>query len=157
MLGAIGAAAVFAAAVGAAAAIGALTASSSAEQYAVLRRPSWSPPSWLFGPVWTVLYVLIAIAGWRAWYVSARRGSEQRRWLPWYAVNLVLNALWPPLFFGAGARKVALGEIVLLDLVTAATVVVLWRIDRPAALLLLPYLIWTVFATALNGAIVALD
>ncbi|GGI83765.1 tryptophan-rich sensory protein [Saccharopolyspora subtropica] len=152
---AITAAALFAAAVAVTAAVGSVAAASSAEQYALLQRPGWAPPPWLFGPVWTILYVLIAFAGWRAW--CAGPGTSRRTSTSWYALGLVLNALWTPLFFAAELWTLALLEIILLDVVVAVTAVLFWRRDRLAGALLVPYLVWTMFATVLNGAIVALN
>jgi benzodiazapine receptor len=136
------------AAVAAAALIGALGVQGTTERYAELQQPSWAPPSWLFGPVWTVLYVMIAISGWLVW----RRTGWSKELVP-YAVQLVLNAIWTPLFFGANAIGLALIEIVVLWAAIAWTVVTFRQVSRPAAALLLPYWAWTSFATALNAAI----
>lgn len=132
----------------AAAAVGGIAAAGAGQEYQQLEQPSWAPPSWVFGPVWTVLYASIAIAGWLAW--------RRARWGPalWaFAVALVLNALWTPLFFGAGEYGLALVEIVAMWLAIGVTVVLFWRVSRPAALLMLPYWAWVTFATALNLAI----
>jgi tryptophan-rich sensory protein len=138
----------FGLAVAAAALVGALAASGASAQYAALDRPGWAPPAWLFGPVWTVLYATIALAGWLVW---RRRGAH--RSLAPYAVQLVLNAAWAPLFFGAGAYGWALVEVVALWLVVAVTVGAFWRPSRAAALLLVPYWLWVTYAAALNAAI----
>lgn len=147
LLGLVG----FAAATVAAAALGGVAAGSSGEDYQQLRRPSWAPPSWLFGPVWTALYVLIAVAGWLVWRALGWRGA--RRELTLYAAQLVLNAAWTPLFFLARRYGLAFAEIVALDVVLLATVVTFWRRHRLAGALLVPYLCWALFATALNLAI----
>ncbi|MDA3629503.1 TspO/MBR family protein [Saccharopolyspora oryzae] len=152
---AVAAAAVLIGAVLVVAVIGSIAAATSAEQYASLQQPPWAPPPWLFGPVWTVLYALMAVAGWRAW--CAGPGRSRGPAMAWYGVNLVLNAAWTPLFFVAGQRPSALFEIVLLDVVIVVTAVLFWRRDRLAGVLLLPYLAWTLFATALNASIVALN
>jgi benzodiazapine receptor len=131
-----------------AAAIGGLSVAGAREQYQQLERPVWAPPSWLFGPVWTVLYIAIAVAGWLVW---RRVGWGPA--LAVYAVQLALNAAWTPLFFGAGAYGLALVEILVMWLAIGATVVLFWRVSRPAALLLVPYWAWVTFATALNFAI----
>ena len=102
----------------------------------------------MFGPVWTVLYIAIAVAGWLVW---RRVGWGPA--LAVYAVQLALNAAWTPLFFGAGAYGLALVEILVMWLAIGATVVLFWRVSRPAALLLVPYWAWVTFATALNFAI----
>lgn len=147
----LGAAALFAAAVLATALVGGLTAVDTATDYTRLELPAWAPPSWLFSPVWTVLYVLVAVAGWLVWRASGWRGAAAA--LTVYAVQLVLNALWPPLFFTAARYALAFGEIVLLWAAVAATVVLFRRHSTTAAALLLPYLAWVTYAGALNLAI----
>ncbi|QKV73477.1 TspO/MBR family protein [Amycolatopsis sp. Hca4] len=142
----------FFAAVAAVAVVGSLAATRSRDVYAALAQPPWAPPSWLFGPVWTVLYILIAVSGWLFW-----RAPGTRAGFAWYAAGLVLNAAWTPLFFAAGAYTLALAEIVLLDIVIAGTVAVFRRRSKTAAALQLPYLAWTLFATALNAAIIVLN
>ncbi|MDA0632180.1 tryptophan-rich sensory protein [Nonomuraea sp. MCN248] len=128
--------------------LGSLSASDSAAEYLSLRRPAWAPPQWLFGPAWTVLYILIAVAGWLTW--TARGWSPA---MTLYAIQLVLNAAWTPLFFAAGWYGVAFAEICLLWVTIAATIAAMWRIRRPAALLMAPYLLWVTYAGALNFAI----
>ncbi|WP_250035696.1 TspO/MBR family protein [Paractinoplanes maris] len=131
-----------------AAGIGGLGVSGTSNEYNSLEQPSFAPPSWLFGPVWTVLYVMIALSGWLVWQ---RVGFTRPLWL--WSAQLVLNAIWTPLFFGAGQYGLAFAEIVLMWLMIGATVVTFWRIHRPAAVLLLPYWAWVTFASALNLAI----
>jgi len=123
----------FAAAVALTAAVGGLGVRNAAETYQALRQPSWAPPSWLFAPVWTALYVLIALAGWLFW-----RRAGLRPALALYAAQLVLNAIWTPLFFGAGQYGWAFADIVALWLLIGATIGGFWRVSRAAALLLLP-------------------
>ena len=106
-------------------------------------------PSWLFGPVWTVLYVMIAVSGWLVW----RRAGWVRSAHGMYAVQLVLNMLWSPLFFGAGLLGLAFADILLLAASIVATIVLFARVSRLAAVLLVPYLAWVGFASALNFAI----
>ena len=142
----------FVAVVAVVAAVGSLAATQSRSVYEGLNQPPWAPPGWLFGPVWTVLYLLIAVSGWLFW-----RAGGTRREFAWYAAGLVLNAAWTPLFFAAGAYTVALVEIVALDLVIAGTALVFRRRSPAAAALQLPYLAWTLFATSLNAAIVVLN
>lgn len=127
---------------------GSLAATDSGGAYVSLRRPGWAPPQGLFGPVWTVLYLMIAVSGWLAWI----RRRDRAAFLV-YGAQLVANAAWTPLFFGAGLRGAAFAEIVLLWLLIVATVVLFWRISRVAALLLVPYLVWVTYAAALNFAI----
>ena len=118
-------------------------------EYADLQQPDWAPPSWLFSPVWTVLYAMIALAGWLAW----RHVGFAHRALWLYGAQLVLNALWTPLFFGAGRYGLAFLDIVVLWVLIAATMFSFWSISRPAAWLLAPYAAWVAFAAALNFAI----
>ena len=143
--------AAFGAAAAAAAITGGLAAASAAEQYGALQQPTWAPPTWLFGPVWTVLYVAIAVSGWLVWRRAGWSGA--RTALSVFAAQLVLNALWTPLFFGAGLFGLAFAEIVVLWLAIVATIVLFARHSRPAAALLVPYLAWVTFASALNLAI----
>lgn len=116
--------------------------------YAALAKPVFNPPNWLFGPVWTVLYGLIAVAGWRVWR-RAPKGAAMRLW----AVQLALNFLWSPVFFGAQAVGAALVVVVLLLATVLAFIAVVWREDRLAAALFVPYALWVGFASLLNGAI----
>ena len=118
------------------------------EWYASLEKPSWNPPGWVFGPVWTALYATMAVAAWLVW----RRGgfAAQRRPLLLFIVQITLNAAWTPLFFGLRRPGVAFAEIVLLWLAIAATLLVFARVSRPAAWLLVPYLAWVGFAAVLN-------
>lgn len=118
------------------------------EWYPLLRKPPWTPPVWVFGPVWALLYPTMAIAGWRAW-----REARERRAPLLYLVQLALNAAWPWLFFCERRLDLALGVAALLVLAVAATVVAFWRVHRGAAALLLPYLAWAGFAAALTHAI----
>jgi tryptophan-rich sensory protein len=118
------------------------------EWYAQLHKPAWNPPNWIFGPVWTALYTIMAIAAWLVW----RRGgfAAQRVALGWFLIQLLLNALWSPLFFGLHNPALAFGEIILLWLAILATLIAFWRAHRRAGLLLLPYLAWVTFAAVLN-------
>jgi tryptophan-rich sensory protein len=124
--------------------------------YATLNKPSFTPPNGLFGPVWTLLYVMMAVAAWRVW-VRAASGTARRLALTAFSVQLALNAVWSPVFFGLRAPAFGLVIILCLLVALAATLVLFWRVDRIAGLLLVPYLAWIAFATALNGAIVVLN
>lgn len=133
----------------AAAALGALFP--PGEWYAGLRKPAWNPPNWIFGPVWTALYAMMAAAAWLVW----RRGGfvAQRRPLALFLAQLVLNAAWTPLFFGLRRPALAFADILLLWLAIAATTLAFRRVQPLAAMLLVPYLGWVTFAAALNFAL----
>ena len=119
--------------------------------YAGLTKPTWNPPGWIFGPVWTVLYALMAVAAWRVWLQGG--WARQKNALGLFLLQWVLNALWTPLFFGLHRPGWALVEILVLLAAILATIQTFWRLDRPAGLLLLPYAAWVAFASVLNGAI----
>jgi tryptophan-rich sensory protein len=136
----------------AAAAFGArVTAPAIRTWYPELRKPSWTPPAGVFGPVWSALYLAMAVAAWLAW----RRADMDCRAPPLrlFATQLVLNVAWSALFFGRKQPGVAFVEILALWTAIAATTVSFWRTSRPAGLLLIPYLAWVTFASALNLAI----
>lgn len=138
--------------VGIVATIGGLATAESVDAwYPALDKPDWTPPDWLFGPVWTVLYVAMAIAAVRIAQTQPWRKARLPLYL--YIVQLVLNLSWSLLFFGMRETGVALFDILILDVIVAWLVVRFWRLDRPAGWLLAPYLAWILFATALNAAI----
>lgn len=134
------------------AAIGAaLTAGPVQEWYPTIRKPSWTPPDWLFGPVWTLLFGLMAVS---AWLVCCRASIREARWgLGLFLVQLVLNAGWSGLFFALRSSGIAFVEILVLWTAIAATIFLFARVSPVAAALLVPYLIWVTYATALNAAI----
>ena len=119
--------------------------------YAQLAKPEWTPPGWLFGPVWTVLYLCMAVAVWLVW----RQGGFAAAKVPLalFAVQLVLNGLWSPLFFGLQQPGIAAVEIVLLWAAILATIVAFRGHSTLASLLLTPYLAWVTFAVLLNWKI----
>ena len=119
-----------------------------AEWYPALRKPPWTPPGWVFGPAWTLLYPLMAVAGWMAW-----REGRARIGPLLFLLQLALNATWPWLFFAERRLDLALACIVALCLAILGTIVAFWRSSRGAAILLVPYLAWVGFAAALNHAI----
>ena len=133
----------------AAGAIGSLAAPDA--WYASIRKPSWNPPAWVFGPVWSVLYFSMAIAAWRVW----RRGGwkDQGPALRWFCTQLALNALWSPLFFGLKAPGWALAEILVLWFALWRTLQAFRSIDTISAWLLWPYLAWVSFASVLNATL----
>lgn len=135
----------------AAAALGAIASANAGTFYAELKRPTWAPPGWLFGPVWSALYAAMGVAAWLVW---RRRGfAGARGALTLFIVQLAVNALWSWLFFAWRLGGLAFAEILLLWVLIAATVFAFWRISRPAAALLLPYWAWVTFASALCHAI----
>ncbi|MFD5375232.1 TspO/MBR family protein [Streptomyces griseoincarnatus] len=134
------------------AALGSLAAADSGDTYQALERPSWAPPGWLFGPVWTVLYGTIAVAAWLALRGDGTRAGRRPAMVLW-SVQLALNLAWTPLFFAADAYGWAFAEICLLWLALVATVVVFARRRRAAAVLLLPYAAWVTYAASLNLSI----
>ncbi len=128
------------------------TATAPGPWYEALQKPFFNPPNSLFGPAWTVLYILVGVAGWRVWSLD-RSSSLMKVWF----VQLVLNFLWSPTFFGLHMIG---GGLVVVALMLASILVFIamaWRRDRVAALLFVPYAAWVAFATALNAAIVALN
>lgn len=132
-------------------ALGALASVRAASFYGALTRPDWAPPAWLFGPVWSVLYLLMATAAWLVW---REHGFDRaRRALTLFIVQLVANALWTWLFFAWRQGGLALVELVVLWLLIAMTIAAFWRMNRVAGALLVPYLAWVSFAGALNFAL----
>lgn len=116
--------------------------------YAQLVRPEWAPPGSVFGPVWTVLYLLMGIAAWLVWRVGGLRAA--RTALTLFLVQLVLNALWSWLFFGWHLGALAFVDVLLLWASILATLIAFWRVSPLAGALLLPYLAWVSFASVLN-------
>lgn len=130
-------------------AIGAIASSGAAGFYGQLVQAPWAPPAWLFGPVWSLLYVLMAVSAWLVWRARGFQGAATTA-LTLFAAQLLANALWTWLFFAWQQGAVALAEILVLWVLIAATLRAFWRLHRLAALLLLPYLAWVGFAAALN-------
>jgi tryptophan-rich sensory protein len=135
----------------AAAAIGGLASIGAAEFYHRLEQPWWGPPASVFGPVWTVLYVLIGVAAWLVWRESEINRS--RGALALFTVQLGANAAWTWIFFSWRQGAWALAEIILLWILIAMTIVSFWRTHRLAAALLIPYLVWVGYAAALTWAL----
>jgi tryptophan-rich sensory protein len=132
----------------AAAAIGSIASLDAGEFYRSLDRPAWAPPASLFGPVWTLLYAMMALAAWLVW--KARGFAEARGALALFIAQLGFNALWSWLFFAWRQGALALADIALLWILVAATIVAFWRVRPLAGALLVPYLAWISFAAALN-------
>ena len=118
--------------------------------YAGLERPAWTPPSWVFGPVWTVLYLLMGIAAWRVWLTGGFEDRRSRVALMVFLVHLLFNAAWTWLFFGRHMIEAAAVEIMILWIMIAVLTVLFWRRDRIAGGLLVPYVLWVAYATTLN-------
>jgi tryptophan-rich sensory protein len=135
----------------AAAALGAWASTSAASFYATLALPDWAPPASLFGPVWTLLYAMMAVAAWLVW--RERRTAATRPALTLYLLQLGVNALWSWLFFGWRLGALAFVDILLLVVLVVATLIAFARIRALAAVMLLPYLAWITFASALNFAV----
>ena len=134
-----------------AAAAGGVASANSPAFYAQLDLPAWAPPASAFGPVWTVLYAMQGIAAWLVWRRRERRGARVA--LGVFLAQLALNGLWTWIFFAARRGGLAFAEILLLFALILATIVLFWRIRPLAGVLLLPYLGWVAFATALTFAI----
>lgn len=116
--------------------------------YQELQKPSWNPPAWVFAPVWSLLYLMMAVAGWLVWQERGRKAV--RLALALFVLQLALNAAWSWLFFGLNRPDLAFVEIVVLWLAILATAARFWRVRRAAGALLLPYLAWVGFAGVLN-------
>jgi len=146
----------FLAATAAVAAIGGLATAPGVDGwYAEAERPAYSPPNAVFGPVWTLLYAAMAVAAWLVW--RADHTPARRRALGLWWAQLAVNLAWTPVFFAAEWLWAGLAVIVTLDVLVALTVVTAWRVSRPAALLLAPYLAWVLYATALNAGVAYLN
>ena len=121
------------------------------EWYGQLRKPAWTPPGYIFGPVWTLLYTTMGVAAWMVW---KRTGFQNAKFaLSIFLIQLVLNGLWSWIFFGLHKPGLALGEIILLWAAIIITVISFWSHYKPAGVLLLPYLTWVSFAAFLNFSI----
>ena len=125
------------------------TASSVTTWYRSLAKPAFNPPDAVFAPVWTTLYVVMAIAAWRVWRADSA-GRRRDTALILYAVQLILNLAWSLIFFGLRQTAIALVEVAVLWIAVLATAVSFWRVDRPAGLAMIPYAAWVTFASVLN-------
>lgn len=129
---------------------------SAQEWYMSLKRPSFMPPDWLFGPVWIMLYVLIGVAAFLVW----QKGVAERRnkiAMQFFIVQLLLNGLWPPAFFGLKSPLAGMVVIVPLFLMAVATALKFFKVDSYAGWLMVPYVFWVGFAAILNGSLLALN
>ncbi|MFO7767526.1 MAG: TspO/MBR family protein [bacterium] len=125
------------------------------EWYASLQKPSWNPPSWVFAPVWTTLYVMMALAAWLVWKEAGFSGAAAA--LSLFFVQLLLNLAWSGLFFGLQSPGWAMIELVVLWAAILVATVLFFRHSAAAGALLVPYLLWVTFAGFLNAAIVRLN
>ncbi len=124
--------------------------------YYALQKPSWQPPDWLFGPVWTTIFALAAVAGYLAWQKAPDR-SSRRRMMQAFSINLFLNVLWSVLFFRLQRPDFAFLEVALLWASIATLMVIMWSYSRTSSALLFPYLAWVSFAAFLNLVVVRLN
>ena len=131
--------------------LGAVGSSNAPGFYAELAKPGWAPPASVFGPVWSVLYLLMAVSAWLVWREAAHPG--RRAALTLFVVQLVANALWSWLFFAWRTGAGAFADVLLMLVLIVATMVAFWRIRTPAALLMLPYLAWVSFASVLTWTV----
>lgn len=127
---------------------GLVTTPSIPNWYATLAKPPWTPPDWIFGPVWSVLYLSMAVAAWLVW-----RQGDVAVPMTMFGIQLVFNAAWSWLFFGLHSPGAAFIDIVLLWMAIFATTVAFWLCSTLAGILFVPYLVWVSFATVLNFAI----
>lgn len=119
------------------------------EWYAQLNKPSFNPPSWVFGPVWSLLYLMMGISAWHLWRRAGVRSTALKLWL----LQLGFNAAWTPVFFGMHNMGLALVVIIAMWAAILVTITAAWRQSKPAAILLMPYLAWVSFATVLNATL----
>ncbi len=133
----------------AAAAIGAIASVDAAAFYAQLGKPSWAPPAWLFGPVWSALYSLMGVSAWLVW----RSSGSSKGALGLFIAQLAANALWSWLFFAWHRGALAAVEVLVLLALIVCTAITFWRSSRLAAVLLVPYLLWVSFASLLTWSV----
>ena len=141
-------------------AIGSYTTFSSVRTwYATLDKAPWTPPNWVFGPVWTVLYISLAIIGWRLWISFSGTVTEKLRQpaIRYYFLQLFFNFLWSPLFFGMRFPALAFADIVLLIIFAFLTLYHIAKINKILAWAFIPYYLWISYAASLNGAIVIMN
>ena len=127
------------------------TTSSITNWYAFINKPLFSPPNWIFGPVWTLLYILMGVSAFLIW--QKRDNLKTKPALIFYGIQLILNALWSIIFFGMHNPGLALLEIIILWLFILITLIKFYKINKTAGLLFIPYLLWVSFASILNYAI----
>ena len=132
---------------------GLVTASEVGDWYLTLAKPSWTPPGWVFGPVWTILYTMMGVAAYLVWSDSAQK-SDVRKGLIWFDIQLALNFLWSLVFFGLKSPVFAFIVIVALWVAIVVTMGIFWELKKKlAVLLMVPYILWVTFAAGLNAQI----
>jgi tryptophan-rich sensory protein len=131
-----------------AAGVGVIASSKAQSFYAQLNRPRWAPPGWVFGPVWTTLYAMMGVSAWLVWRGGGWSGASFA--LKLFIVQLVFNALWTWLFFAWRRGALSIADILILDVLIVATIMAFGAVSALAAVLLIPYICWVLFATALN-------
>jgi tryptophan-rich sensory protein len=129
---------------------------SGMDWYQTLQKPIFNPPGWVFGPVWTLLYILMAVSFFIVWK-SGAQNAKGKTAIACFIFQLVFNFLWTPIFFGLKQPFIALGDIVILWLAVLATMSSFFRVSKTAGALLVPYFLWISFAAILNGAICMLN
>lgn len=134
-----------------ASALGAIASVQSSAFYSQLSQPAWAPPSWVFGPVWTILYLMMAVSAWLVWKSGGFR--QNRVALSFFLVQLTFNTLWSWLFFAWHLGSLAFVDITFLWVFIVVTIIYFWRANPIAGALLIPYLLWVSFAAALNYSI----
>jgi translocator protein len=133
-----------------------VTAEAGSIWYANLHKPFFNPPDWVFAPVWMTLYVMMGVSSFLIW----RKDLEDkpvRVAMTWYIIQIILNAIWTPLFFGMQSPLLGLVDVIPFLVAIIVTIVLFLKISRPAGLLLVPYLAWVSFATVLNASIYLLN
>ena len=125
--------------------------------YHGLRQASWQPPAYVFGPAWTILYIMIAVSSWKVWQKLPAKQKFRHQTMRYYWLQLFLNFLWSILFFGLHLPQSALADIILLLVTVALNIFAFKKIDWLAAILLVPYFLWLCFAASLNAAVVVLN
>ncbi len=131
------------------------TATSVKDWYPALQKPWFTPPAWLFGPVWAVLFTLIGISAYLVWREDSKKGMKAA--MAAFDVQLGLNVIWSMLFFGLRSPLLAMADIAALWLAIIITILLFWKISKAAAALLVPYILWVSLAAALNYGILALN
>ncbi|HET6511462.1 MAG TPA: TspO/MBR family protein [Candidatus Kapabacteria bacterium] len=134
---------------------GSMATNSQGEWYRSLAKPEWNPPSWVFAPVWTTIYILLIISATIIWHKT--NGVERRKLITLFAINGLFNLLWSFAFFQAESTVLGFVDILLVWITVLMLVIKTWPVSRAASLMLVPYLLWVTFATALNGAIMAMN